>query len=498
MTASVDTADEPSRSGGVQAGAGAGLRWVTFGRLALQLVGLGYMVALARLLDPAAYGVYGMAYVAVHLGLYLEAFKVEDALIQARAPGAAAWDAAWRFGLAWGAAAAVLLALTAPLVAWMFDDPAATPLVQGMAGVFVVRALGLVHRARLRRALRFKAVVGVRLAGLLAGGTVGVGAALAGAGAWSLVAYMLVQEAVAAAGAWWAEPWRPGRRGSRADLARLMRFGGPATVNDVAMYAQFNLVQLVVGRVFGAAPLGLYRVGSALAQRPLAYVQENTSQVAFPVFARMAEAPERLRGAFLAAFHLWVLAVAPIVMLLVVFARDLVDVVYGAQWLAVVPLLPLLAGIQASTTLQGLVSRLLLARGRPRIDLVLHAGAVLLLVPALWLAWPHGLATVLAAAAACFAAQNVAGLSLLGHWFGWTAGDVLRRLLPAGLTAAAVGVAVGGMLPTLGGWPSWARLLLGGALAGGAYLAVLALVDCDGVARIVRLAGFGRGRRAAA
>ena len=66
---------------------------------------------------------------------------------------------------------------------------------------------------------------------------------------------------VMAAIAWYLEPWRPARPGRGAPIGDLLRFGGYFTASAVVMLFLTNIDKLLVGRVLGAAALGLLQPG---------------------------------------------------------------------------------------------------------------------------------------------------------------------------------------------------------------------------------------------
>ena len=92
-------------------------------------------------------------------------------------------------------------------------------------------------------------------------GVVGIALALAGLGPWSLVLGYLSGTFVWTVVLWILVSWRPAFRLHRTQLPPLVRFGGALTVVGIVGTAMSYVDNLFVGRVLGAAALGIYSHG---------------------------------------------------------------------------------------------------------------------------------------------------------------------------------------------------------------------------------------------
>src|SRR4029077_299625 len=98
-----------------------------------------------------------------------------------------------------GVVLAATSALAAPLLVAFFDEPRLFWITVLIGTSLFFNGIAAQHRALIQRRLRFGALAGVDLAGLLASVVVGIGMALAGWGYWSLVGMAVVQPATSAA-----------------------------------------------------------------------------------------------------------------------------------------------------------------------------------------------------------------------------------------------------------------------------------------------------------
>jgi hypothetical protein len=79
--------------------AGSALRWITFARIGIEITLLAGMVVLARLIPPAAFGMFAVVLIVQELALALPMEGVGSALVQRRSisrrhlcwPGSRSW-----------------------------------------------------------------------------------------------------------------------------------------------------------------------------------------------------------------------------------------------------------------------------------------------------------------------------------------------------------------------------------------------------------------------
>jgi O-antigen/teichoic acid export membrane protein len=196
----------------------------------------------------------------------------------------------------------------------------------------VLAGLSVQHGALLRRQMRFSVQSAIDLVSLVLGIAAAVTSAWLGAGYWALVYQQLVQQAVAAAGAWLACGWRPGPPAGFAGVRPLILFGSGLTRFNVLNYLSRNLDNVIIGRVAGATALGLYVKAYALLMLPVDRIRGPVSSVVVPALSRLQHDDIRFERYFLKAMTSVVALGMPVVAFSFVFAEDAILVVLGPQW----------------------------------------------------------------------------------------------------------------------------------------------------------------------
>jgi O-antigen/teichoic acid export membrane protein len=446
--------------------------WAAVGVAGSKALSLVTSIALARFVAPADFGVVALASVAVELASLVQDFGLSPALVQHRGDARGAAIAVRGLHLRTTVALVLVLEAGAGPVARLLGMAGAEPVLRGLALVLPLRALGLVPRALLQRAMRFRALATAEVAGLLARALVAVPLAAAGAGVWSLVVgYLvapLVQSAVArvACGRLPAAAAEPD--GAR---AALLRFARPMTLASVAVWARDGLTRILVGVLLGPAELGYFHMAARIAAVPITGITHVSNRVALPIYAATSD-PAALRRAFLATLGVVGTLALPVCAGLLAVAPEAVAVAFGPAWAPIVAPLRILLVASVVSSLAATVGELFKALGRPQDLLRTGIPHLVLLLVAVPLGARGGLAGVAAAIAAVRIAMATLGLGLASARLALRPAALAGAIAPAAVATAVVLGAVA-LVPDLGGAaPTLASRVAAGAAAYG--LALLA------------------------
>lgn len=310
------------------------LGWSWAGALLRALLQFGLQIVLARLLGPEAFGQAAAVLLVIGLGGLLAEAGLASALVQREQLDAD--DAGRALGAVAVAAlvVAALIGVTAQPLARLLGDEGMMPLVVAAAVIVPLQAFTSLPPALLQRRLAMKRLQAIQVLGYLVGyGGAGVGLAMAGAGAWSLLAAFALHALVVGVLAWAGTDqvsWRP--RWSGGD--NLRAYGARITLANLVNWGAESIDRLVVARVWGAAALGPYAAAAALARAPVALLVTSAQPVAFAASARLQGEHDRLARGYLAMLSLALLFAVPLAVAMAWFAQTIVGLLYGASWSA--------------------------------------------------------------------------------------------------------------------------------------------------------------------
>lgn len=330
---------------------GAGI--TTASHVTGQVIGLGVLAVLYRLVAPADYGLLAMVMPLLALANLFTApgFSVATVQRQNLLPGHV--STLFWLNLALSGAIALAMVVASPLMAWFYGEGQVGWLSVALAGTVVITALGTQHQALLERHLRLAPVAIARLTAHVLAGAAAIAVAWAGWGAWALVTQLYVNTAVITAVLWYLEPWRP-QRPRRGEGAReLVQFGGFYTASSLMFYISQYIDKVLVGYALGAVALGLYSQAFNVMLKPVYLLTMPLAGVMLPGLSRAVGDAAAYRGLLFAFSRLLAVTMLPAGVGLLIVAPEVMLVLGGPRWADAGPILQALA---AAIVVQGFMN----------------------------------------------------------------------------------------------------------------------------------------------
>jgi PST family polysaccharide transporter len=454
----------------------SGVKWSAASQIGRQILLLGTLAALTRLVGPQNFGLLSMAVTVTGLIDLLKDLGTGSAIVQRSECSEALLASTFWLNVAVGLACAAGVGLGAPLAAAYFREPAVTPLLRALSLGFVISSLGLVPLALIQRAIAFRALALIELLAAAIGASVGLAMGLAGMGVWSLVGQSLASAVATSAMAWALSPWRPQPAFAWAEVASIRDYSTGLVGFNLVNYIIRNADYTLVGRYLGALNLGVY----TLAYRIMLFPQQNLalviSRVMFPVLSRIEDAAD-FRRAYLRLARLVIFLAAPAFVALGSLADPLLRAVFGVEWLPTAPLLRILAPVGLLQSLSGTVGLIYQARGRT--DWLLRWGLAsgLITVSGFIIGLRWGVGGVAASYAVVTLLLAYPVFAVPFRLIALPVGVFVRSLLPALACGAGMLLAIVALRPLAAGLPDLAALTALGGGGGAAYLALSWLLN---------------------
>lgn len=351
--------------------------WTTIDAWTTEAAGALVFLALARLLDPAEFGIVTMAAIFVTLASDLGAFSISQVLIQRKELERGHINAVFVTILVLSMLLTAVVVATAPLIAALYGEPGVLELLLWLSPAILLNAMTAVPISLLTREMHFAQLAIRSFLMVVVGGAVGIVMAVNGYGPWALVGQTLTQSAVSVVCLLYAADWRPGFAFERRHFTDIASF----MVNTLGIRGiqalDQRVGQFILGWALGSTAVGYFRIATRLVEILVRLFIVPISQLTMPGFAKVQSDPVRVRKLLEGGVALTSLVAYPAFLGAAAVSPDLMSVVVGDQWLPAVPVLAILAlrGITSTVTLPG--TSLLYALGRP--DMLLKVGFVNLL-----------------------------------------------------------------------------------------------------------------------
>jgi PST family polysaccharide transporter len=313
-----------------------------FGQVATSGLRLGFVVVLARLLEPGDFGLVAMVTAVTAVLELFSTLGLSSAAIQKATINEQQMSTLFWINLAIGLLLGLVCVAIAPLLVAFYHEPRLFWVTWAMGTAFVFRTAGLQHSALLQRQLRYVVLTAIEVCSQLTSLCVGFVLAYAGYGYWALVAAAVVLQASLSVGMWIVTRWMPGRPRWDRETGAMLHFGGTVILNGVVAYIAYNIDKVLVGRVWGAQALGYYSTAAQLVLMPTSNLNAAIGGVTFATLSRLQNDLVRFRNYFLKSYTLVTSMTLPVTVFASVFAEDIVLVVLGPKWTAAIEIFRLL------------------------------------------------------------------------------------------------------------------------------------------------------------
>lgn len=323
---------------------------------------------LARLLTPQDFGLVGMITVFTGLASILAEMGVGAAIIQRQ--NLAEEDYSSAFWLSIGISLIITFAmiLVAPYIALFYHQPILKSMLWIFSLNFVLAGLATVQQAILMKSMNFRAIAIRDVTAVVVGGVVGIVSAVSGWGSWSLIAQLMAFTAVRTALMWAISPWRPSLYFKWVSIKKIWGFSAHMTGFQIAGFASRNIDFLLIGKLLGAAELGLYALAYKLMLFPLQNISWSIGRVAFPAFSTIQNDLEKVRANYLRMVKAIAAVTLPLMGLIYLTADEFVQLVYGDKWTRAIPLIKILSFCGMMQSISTTCGTVFQSQGRPDLQ----------------------------------------------------------------------------------------------------------------------------------
>jgi O-antigen/teichoic acid export membrane protein len=293
--------------------------------------------------------------------------------------------------------------------------------------------------AMMKRELRFKELSVIRILANIAEFLGKVGFAWAGFGIWCFVLGPLCRVFVTGVGSQIRHPWRPRLVFKFHRAKEYVTFGLKSSGSQILFYFYTNIDYPIVGFFFGEAAVGVYRLAYEIVLEPVRMISNVVVDIAFPAFARLRHAADRLIAQFVSFTKLNLITVMMYSAVVFIAAEDVIATFFP-DYEAAVPAVRILCAVAVLRSISFVMPPLLDGVGYPHrtFNYMLVAAVVL---PLSFIAGAKLLGGVLTVPIHDVGFVPMADgpfvIPGLGH-FGWAVVDT-----PSGYLSVAVAWAIG-------------------------------------------------------
>ena len=427
----------------------SGVKWASV-QLALDVIfRFSIRLILARLLLPDQFGLIGMSMVFIAVAGAAAELGVGEALIQRKNDQEVEkmYDTAFWTAIGWGLMLYIIMSfIIGPLAAYFYDEKILIKLIPALSIGVLLKPFGTVHIVMLTRKMNFKKIANAHnSASFIAGLTAIIGAFL-GIGVWALVLNSVLATALTLPFLFMATKWKPNFEWNKLIFKEIFAFGAFSSGTKIFSTITYNIDNLMIGKILGAAYLGGYTLAFSLTENLRQMVSGVLNKVMYPVFGKNQDDKVKLKSYFLKIVNLNAIAIYPLMAFFAIFAEEIILTFFGEKWeISILPLRMLSIAMMIHLLINSFAS-IIRGLGKPKLEMKIIMGLnIFLLIPALFIGITYyGLLGATLAVVAHKIALVVTGLIVLNREIGLTIRDlsscvwrtfiaILVSLIPVGL-----------------------------------------------------------------
>jgi len=345
--------------------------FVTFGGFVSRtLTQLGSVVILARLLAPEDFGLLAMIMSVVGVVDLIRDFGLTGAILQRREIEETDWRGLMWLSLAVGLGLTVLVAASAPLIAWLYNEPRLILITLVISPTLLINGLLAPVQARVQRELRFSTLASIEVMSMVSGVTLAIVTATLGWGVWSLVVQAGVAQVYRMVALWVASPPSFGRPHIPKGVFSIVMVGGDLLGVQLLNYASRNVDNILIGNRLGPEALGQYTRAYSLFLLPMQQLNATIGRVAIPVLSRLQDDHDRYRRYIHGGSRVIGYVTVPVYAVLAAVSQPLILTLLGDGWQDAATVFSILAVAGIAQSMGNMQGWLFLTLNRTKTQLV--------------------------------------------------------------------------------------------------------------------------------
>lgn len=332
------------------------------------LVGL----VLARLLTPAEYGILAMVTIFIAISNSIIDCGFSSALVRKVEVKSIDLNTVFYFNLVISLILYFILFISAPYLSIFFKEPLLTSITRVLGVVLLINAFAIIQRTIFVRKVDFKTQTKISFISSISSGGVGIGMALAGYGAWSIVGQQILRQLLNTVLLWIYGKWYPIWEFSKKSFQELFSFGSKILLSGLIDAIYQNIFYFIIGRFYSSASLGQYTRATQFSSIFSSNLSSVVQRVSYPVLSSIQDDTFRLKQAYRKIIQSTMLVAFICMLGLAAVAKPLIIILIGEKWLPAAYYLQILCFSSMLYPLQAINLNILQVKGRSDLFLKLE------------------------------------------------------------------------------------------------------------------------------
>lgn len=350
----------------------SGLFWRFAERGLAQSINVLVSIFLARLLLPEEYSVVALVSIFINLANTFVTNGLGTALIQKKDVDKLDYNTAFWGGIVLSLLLYLVLYITAPLLSSIYNKKILTPIIRVMGIRLPLAAINSIQHAYVSRSMQFKKFFFATLLGTVLSAIVGIGMAISGYGAWSLVGQYLVNVIVDTILLTSVVKLRINMEVSKERFHVLFSFSGKLMLTGFLGMFFDQLRSLLIGVRYTTADLSYCNQGERIPSFLANNINSTMESVLFPSISKLQDDNLLIKRAFSRVVRTSSFLISFFLIGLAAMSNVFIRVILSDEWIGCVPYMQLVCITMCVGTIGTVSLQVLKAMGRSDLLLKLE------------------------------------------------------------------------------------------------------------------------------
>lgn len=306
--------------------------WSFIQRGGTLVIGFITNIILARLLTPEDFGCVGIILVFVSIADILVDGGLGSALINKKKLTKEDISTVFVSNLLISISIFILLYLSAPHIANVFDKPELKILIRIESIAIIIRAFYVIQHSLLNKELKFKDITTINLISVSVAAIVGIIMAYLNYGVWSLIGKNITQQFMLCILFWVKKRVNQKFIFNIISFKELFNYGWFIALTNMLDVLYSSLTSFIIGKSYSLKDLGYFNQAHSLQQIPTYSLSMVINQVFFPYLSKVKDDCNMINIYSRKVVSMTSFAIMPLMTFLICFAKEIIIVIYSQKW----------------------------------------------------------------------------------------------------------------------------------------------------------------------
>ena len=311
--------------------------WRFLERSTVQLISVGVLILLSRVLEPIEFGTVAIVTVYINILQVFVDCGMASALIQKKNADDLDFSSVFYMNLFFCSLIYIIIFFLAPIIANFYKMPELISIIRVLSSIIILYGIRNIQQAYISKNLIFKKLFYSTSVGSFIAAIISVYMAYTGYGIWALVLQYLTNTLVATIILWLIVKWRPKFMFSFNRLRKLFSYSWKLLISSLLDTTYNNLRQLIIGKLYTRQDLAFYDKGNMFPHAIVANIDTSINSVLFPAMSAKQDNVETIKNMASKAMKVSTYIIMPLMVGLAVCATPIVSLLLTDKWLPSVP-----------------------------------------------------------------------------------------------------------------------------------------------------------------